>query len=176
MREIMSSEAINEAMNRMADEILIRNKDHKSLTIVGIFTRGVSIAKKLKGILEQKTGIKDIPFGTIDITLYRDDVSEIYEQPKAKGAVIDFEVTNKNIILVDDVLYTGRTVRAALDEIIDFGRPATIQLLTMVDRGGHEFPITADYCGYYEELVNPEYVKVKVADIDGVDLAIVESR
>ena len=176
MREILNEQQMADKMSEMTIELLEKMKDHENLAIVGIHTRGVSLAKQLKELLEKNSKIKDVPFGTIDITLYRDDVSELFDQPQAHSTDILFQIQGKDIILVDDVLYTGRTVRSAIDEIIDFGRPKSIKLFILVDRGGHELPIAADYTGITIDLVNPEYVKVKVKDHDGENKVIVEKR
>ena len=176
MREILNAQQIDETMAKLADQILKKNKNHENIAIIGIHTRGVSIAKKLKTLLEKKSNIKDVHYGTIDITLYRDDVSELFDQPQAHSTEILFEIAGKDIILVDDVLYTGRTVRSAIDEIIDFGRPSSIQLMVLVDRGGHELPICPDFAGITFDLQNPEYVKVKCLENDGEDRVIVQRR
>ncbi|MFP4459374.1 MAG: bifunctional pyr operon transcriptional regulator/uracil phosphoribosyltransferase PyrR [Candidatus Zixiibacteriota bacterium] len=176
MREILNAKKMDATLRKLGDDILARNEDHKNLAIVGIHTRGVPLAKRLQKILEEKSGLDTVPFGTVDITLYRDDVSELFDQPQAHSTDILFEIAGKDIILVDDVLYTGRTVRSAIDEIIDFGRPSSIQLLVLVDRGGHELPICADYTGEVFDLKDPEYVKVKVGEIDGEDRVIIEKR
>ena len=176
MREILNAEQMDQMLRKLCDDVLARNKDHENIAIVGIHTRGVTLAERVREILAEKAGLEEVPFGTVDITLYRDDVSELFDQPQAHSTDILFEIAGKDIILVDDVLYTGRTVRSAIDEIIDFGRPSSIQLMVLIDRGGHELPICADYAGEKFDLVDPEYVKVKVADIDGEDRVIIEKR
>ncbi len=176
MREILNEAQMAEKMSELADQVLEKTKNHENIAVVGIHTRGVSLAKRLKTLLEQKSGLDEVPFGTVDITLYRDDVSELFDQPQAHSTDIIFNIRGKDIILVDDVLYTGRTVRSAIDEIIDFGRPNSIKLFVLVDRGGHELPICSDFTGVSFDLIDPEYVKVKVKETDGEDRVIVEER
>ncbi len=143
---IMDKDGLLRTLTRMAHEILEKNKGTKDLVIVGIRTRGAHLAFRLAELMEKIDGHKP-PVGVLDITLYRDDLSSIAQQPVVHKTEIDFDIQNKKVILVDDVLYTGRTVRAALDELIDFGRPLFIQLAVLVDRGHRELPIRADYVG-----------------------------
>jgi len=156
MREILNEEQMAQTMSKLADEVLAKMENHENLAVVGIHTRGVSLARRLKELLEEKSGLPEVPFGTIDITLYRDDVSELFDQPQAHSTDIIFNIRGRDIILVDDVLYTGRTVRSAIDEIIDFGRPNSIKLFVLVDRGGHELPIASDFTGVAFDLKDPE--------------------
>ena len=141
---IMEKEDINRAINRLAAEIIDKNKGTKDLVIIGIRTRGVFVAERLAKVIEKLENTK-IEIGALDITLYRDDIGMSDKMPVLKKTEIPFNIFNKTIILVDDVLYTGRTVRAALDAIIDFGRPKKIQLCVLIDRGNRELPIRPDF-------------------------------
>ncbi len=168
MKLIADENQLKWIYERLAAEIIERNKGMENCALVGIRTRGVYIAEKLKDLFKEKYGI-DIPKGILDITLYRDDLSISTHYPELKSTEIDFSVDDKNIILVDDVLYTGRTVRAALDAIMDLGRPKTIQLCVLVDRGHRELPIQADYVGKRIQTSKKERIHVKVKEYDGRD-------
>ena len=143
---IMDEKKITRALTRIAHEILEHNSDTSSLVIIGIITRGAILAKRLAEIIKKLEKV-DIPVGLMDIGLYRDDIQSNLDQPIVQQTDILFSVVNKNVILVDDVLFTGRTIRAALNQIVDFGRPKTIQLAVLIDRGFREYPIKADYVG-----------------------------
>ena len=143
---IMDEKKIPRALTRIAHEILEHNSDISSLVIIGIITRGAILAKRLAKIISDLEGV-EVPVGLMDIGLYRDDIQSNLDQPIVQQTDILFSVVNKNVILVDDVLFTGRTIRAALNQIIDFGRPKTIQLAVLIDRGFREYPIKADYVG-----------------------------
>ena len=171
MIELLDSVQLKRSIKRIAMEILERNEGAKNIAIIGIRNRGVNIAERIKGIIEKAEDV-EVPFGSIDITLYRDDFKEITASPYIGGTEILFEIEGKDIILVDDVLYTGRTVRAALDEIIDFGRPRSVQLAVLVDRGKREYPICADYVGKQVSLKDPEYIEVRVKEVDGDDRVV----
>lgn len=166
MIELMDEQQLTRSLLRIANEIVERNHGASNLAIIGIRTRGVPLAERLANMIFDLEKEKP-PVGSIDITLYRDDFKELRESPNVGGTDLIFDVEGKDIILVDDVLYTGRTVRAALDEIIDFGRPKSIQLVVMVDRGKRELPISADYIGKQVVLKDSEYVEVRLAEIDG---------
>ena len=144
--KIMDKENVHRALMRITHEILEKNKGTKELCLVGIRTRGAILAQRLQNCMMQIEG-ENIPVGILDITLYRDDLTLVSSQPVVHETKIDFDITDKKIILVDDVLFTGRTIRAALDALIDFGRPAQIQLAVLIDRGHRELPIRADYVG-----------------------------
>ncbi len=152
---------------RLSHEIIERNHDENELYLIGIKRRGVPLAKMLKSNIEKFSDIK-IELGELDITLYRDDLTERYTSPQINETVIDFDVNAKNIILVDDVLFTGRTARAAMDAVIKLGRPAKIELAVMVDRGHRELPIFANYVGKNIPTSKDEFVSVRVKEIDGV--------
>lgn len=160
---------------RLVAQILERNPDRSRIAVVGIRTRGVVLAERLRKRLEARVGAK-IPFGALDITLYRDDLDRAGPRPLVRGTEIDFDVAGKHVLLVDDVLYTGRTIRAALDEIIDFGRPATIQLAVLVDRGAREFPIQGDYVGKVVTVPPDADVRVRLVEKDGKDEVVIVRR
>ena len=143
---IMDEKKIKRALTRIAHEILEKNPDSESLVIIGIITRGAILAKRLAAIIKELEGV-EIPVGLMDIGLYRDDIQSNLDQPIVQQTDILFSVVDKNVILVDDVLFTGRTIRAALNQIVDFGRPKTIQLAVLIDRGFREYPIKADFVG-----------------------------
>ncbi len=169
---ILDSKQISRALTRVAHEILEQNGGAESLAIIGILTRGAHLAKRIAATIKKLEGV-EVPVGLMDISLYRDDVHSRLEQPVVQRTDILFPVANKNIILVDDVLYTGRTIRAALDQIIDFGRPRTIQLAVLVDRGHRELPIKADYVGANIPTSRGDQVVLEVAEKEGVDRVFV---
>ncbi|GAB4112519.1 MAG: bifunctional pyr operon transcriptional regulator/uracil phosphoribosyltransferase PyrR [Candidatus Caldatribacteriota bacterium] len=165
---IMGESEIKRSLVRMAHEIVERNKGVKDLALIGIRTRGVYLALRLAEEI-QKIENKEIPVGTLDITLYRDDLSLVARQPLLLKTEIPFDVGQKKVVLVDDVLYTGRTVRAALDAIMDLGRPIMIQLAVLIDRGHRELPIRADYIGKNIPTSKKEIVKVQLKEVDNLD-------
>lgn len=168
---IVDNQDFERTLTRLAHEILERNKGAETIALVGIRTRGEFLARRLATILGQIEN-KSVQVGFLDITLYRDDLRDRRDQPVLKGTDISFDVTGKNIILVDDVLFTGRTIRAALDELVDLGRPATIQLAVMVDRGHRELPVKADFVGKNIPTSQTEEVKVLMKEIDGEDAVV----
>lgn len=177
MREetiILDAEAISRTLMRIAHQILEHNKETEGLVIVGIRSRGAYLAQRLAECIK-KIDNREIPVGILDITLYRDDLTLLTAQPVVHKTEINFDIQDKNIVLVDDVLYTGRTVRCALSELIDFGRPRTIQLAVLVDRGHRELPIRADYVGKNIPTAQNETVEVHLSELDAKDeVAIVE--
>jgi len=170
--KIMDREAINKALIRIAHEILEKNKNTKDLAIVGIRNRGEFLAKRIVEQIKKIENI-DVPVGALDITLYRDDLTQVAEQPVVKETVINFDINDKSIILVDDVLFTGRTIRCALSELIDFGRPKDIQLVALIDRGHRELPIRADYVGKNVPTSLDEAIEVKLDEVDKVDEVLI---
>jgi pyrimidine operon attenuation protein/uracil phosphoribosyltransferase len=166
----MDSERMSRSLTRIAHEIVERNRGVGDLALVGVRTRGVPIARRLAASLRAITGT-DVPTGALDITLYRDDLMKtaVGPQPIVRRTEIPFSIDGRHIVLVDDVLYTGRTIRAALDALIDFGRPSTIQLVVLVDRGHRELPIKADYVGKNVPTSHRETIHVRLAEIDGLD-------
>jgi len=174
--QIMDKDAVNRAVMRLSHEILEKNKGTKDLCLIGIRTRGAIIADRLYACIKKIEGV-EVPVGILDITLYRDDLTLIATQPVVRETQINFDITDKKVILVDDVLFTGRTIRAALDALIDFGRPAHIQLAVLVDRGHRELPIRAEYVGKNIPTSLEQNVKVMLEEIDGnEDKVIVEVR
>jgi pyrimidine operon attenuation protein/uracil phosphoribosyltransferase len=170
-KEIIDSDAMGRAITRIAHEILEKNKGTKDLVLIGIRTRGVPLAERLASKIEEIEGV-NIKTGILDITLYRDDLSTVSQQPIVHRTEIPFDITGKKVVLVDDVLFTGRTVRAALDALIDLGRPKQIQLAIMIDRGHRELPIRADYVGKNLPTSKREVVDVNFEEIDGRDLVL----
>ena len=168
MTQVLSAEEMNRAIIRIAHEILEKNKGASHLVLIGIRTGGAFIAKRFQDKIE-KIECKKIPFGLLDITLYRDDLTEVGPQPSIGETEISFDVNGKKVILVDDVLFTGRTIRCALDAIIDFGRPESIQLAVLIDRGHREFPIKPDYIGKNIPTSKNERVIVKFKEHEGED-------
>ncbi|MCC3145572.1 bifunctional pyr operon transcriptional regulator/uracil phosphoribosyltransferase PyrR [Halanaerobium sp. Z-7514] len=170
-KEIIDSDAMGRAITRIAHEILEKNKGTEDLVLIGIRTRGVPLAERLAAKIEEIENV-EIETGILDITLYRDDLSTIAYQPIVHRTEIPFDITGKKVVLVDDVLYTGRTVRAALDALIDLGRPKQIQLAIMIDRGHRELPIRADFVGKNLPTAKNEVVDVNFKEIDGKDLVL----
>ena len=175
MPVIMDADRMNRTLTRIAHEILERNRGVETLALVGIRARGVPIAARLAAHLEVISGAK-VPIGSLDITLYRDDLmrTPVGPQPVVRRTEIPFSLDGRHILLVDDVLYTGRTIRAALDALIDFGRPSAIQLVVLIDRGHRELPIRADYVGRNVPTSRQESVQVRLQEIDGRDEVEVE--
>lgn len=170
--KVMDSRKIKRAVHRMTTEIIERNRNLKNLVIVGIRTRGIYLGKKISKLIKDLEKV-DIPVGVLDITLYRDDFSKIEAQHMVRKTEINFSVAKKDILLVDDVLFTGRTIRAAMDSLIDLGRPKSIQLLVLIDRGHRELPIRADYVGKFLPTSKRELVQVKLKEIDNSDEVLI---
>jgi pyrimidine operon attenuation protein / uracil phosphoribosyltransferase len=168
---IMDAAGVERSITRLSHEILEKNRGAESIVIVGIRTRGEYIARRIARTIEQveQTTVK---IGSLDITLYRDDLQGKLEQPQLKGTDIIFDINGKNVILIDDVLYTGRTIRAALDELVDLGRPKSIQLAVLVDRGHRQFPIRADFVGKNVPTSAEESIRVHVKEVDGEDAVL----
>lgn len=171
-RVVMDSRSISRTVSRITNEILERNKGASDLAIIGIRTRGVHLAERILNEIKKLEGIEP-PLGTLDITLYRDDLRRKTEWPKVKKTEIKFSVEDKVVILVDDVIYTGRTTRAAMEEIMDFGRPSSIQLAVLVDRGHRELPIQPDYAGCSVDTLSTEKVRVHLKENDGKDEVLI---
>lgn len=166
--KLADAEGMRRTLTRLAHEIIERNRGLKDLALVGMRTRGVFVAERLKELIRQIEG-GDVPIGILDVTLYRDDFRLKFKQPQVQVTHIDFDVDEKNIILVDDVLYTGRTARAALDALMDLGRPARIQLAVLVDRGHRELPVKPDFVGKNVPTSLGEEVRVRMMEHDGED-------
>lgn len=170
---IMDSQAIKRALTRVAHEIVERNKGVDDVTLVGIRTRGVPLAQRVAEEIKRIEGV-ELPVGILDITLYRDDLSTLAYQPIVHETLIPFSINDKKVVLIDDVLFTGRTVRAALDAIMDIGRPAAIQLAVLIDRGHRELPIRADYVGKNVPTASKEIVSVQLTSIDSSEQVIIK--
>ncbi|MBU1863009.1 MAG: bifunctional pyr operon transcriptional regulator/uracil phosphoribosyltransferase PyrR [Candidatus Omnitrophica bacterium] len=167
-KHVMDAVEIGRAITRIAHEILEKNKGTNDLAIIGIRTEGAVLADRLYEKIKEIEGV-EVLLGVLDITLYRDDLSEIGPQPEVHSTEIDFDISEKKIILVDDVLFTGRTIRCAIDQLIDFGRPQSIQLAVLIDRGHRELPVKADYVGKNVPTSLKEEVFVRFADDPGKD-------
>lgn len=172
---IQAQEEIDKSLRRIAHEILEKHKDGKDIFLIGIRRRGVTLAERLSVKIKEIGGF-GVPIGALDINLYRDDLSEVASQPILRKTEVPFSVKDRKIILVDDVLYTGRTIRAALDAIIDLGRPRFIQLAVLLDRGHRELPIRADYVGKNVPTSHKELIEVKLVEDDGIDEVIVQEE
>lgn len=170
--EVMDDQDIARAVTRIAHEIIEKNKGIEDVVFIGIQRRGVPLARRIAERVQETEG-KKIPVGILDITFYRDDLSALSEHPIVNGTQMDFSVTGKKVILIDDVLYTGRTIRAAMDAIIDLGRPKLIQLAVLVDRGHRELPIRPDYVGKNIPTSRNEEITVRLVETDGIDLVTI---
>ncbi len=169
---LMDAEAMRRAIVRISHEIIEKNKGVEDIVIVGIRTRGVPMAERLAAAIEKIENVK-VPVGMLDITLYRDDLSTLAYNPIVHGTELDMDLNGKIVVLVDDVLFTGRTIRAALDAVIDIGRPRTIQLAVLIDRGHRELPIRADFAGKNVPTSKKEDVRVLLAEQDGADEVVI---
>ena len=175
MAKLMDKDEIRRSLLRLSHQILEKNREIEDLVVVGIHRRGVTLAERISKMIEEIKG-KKLPTGTLDITLYRDDLTRIAYQPVVRNTNILFPIDDKKVVLVDDVLYTGRTVRAAIDALIDFGRPEKIELVALIDRGHRELPIRADYVGKNIPTSPEEMVEVKVEQLDGTDEVLILKR
>lgn len=176
-KTILSKEELGRTVKRLALEIVEKNFGVKDLAIVGIQTRGVPLAKRILDEIQgagKEGAAAEIPFGTLGITLYRDDVGTLETPPALKETEISFDLTGKKIVLVDDVIYTGRTIRAALDELMDFGRPQSIQLAVVIDRGHRELPIEPNFVGKKFQTMKEELIEVELSEIDGQDRVVLK--
>lgn len=174
MPQVMDADRMGRALTRIAHEILERNRGTNELALVGIRTRGVPLARRIARELQHING-DEVPTGALDITLYRDDLMRhaVGPQPLVRRTEVPFSIDDRRILLVDDVLYTGRTIRAALDALIDFGRPRSIQLIVLVDRGHRELPIKADFVGKNLPTSAKQSVQVRLQEIDHVDEVLI---
>lgn len=168
---VMDAAAVHRALTRIAHEIIERNRGVGNVGLVGIRTRGIHLAKRLAKKIKDIEGV-EVPSGYLDISFYRDDLS-IHPQPKVSETEINFNLNDKDVVLCDDVLFTGRTIRAAMDALIDYGRPRTIQLAVMIDRGHRELPIRADFVGKNLPTSQKESVKVNLVEEDGQDCVVI---
>ncbi len=173
--QLMSASEIDRTLVRLAHEVLEKTTDLTQLAFLGIRRRGVPIAQRLASKIEALEDLK-IPVGVLDIHLYRDDLSTVGPKPVVSGTQIEFDVTGKDIVLMDDVLYTGRTIRAALDALFELGRPARVQLLVLIDRGHRELPIEAQYVGRKVPTSSREIIEVKFAEVDETEKVLLVER
>lgn len=169
--KIIDKEGLRRTIARLAHEIIERNKGTENLVMIGIRTRGAYLAERLNSEIEKIENTK-IPLGILDITMYRDDFRQLHPQPQVQQTDIPFDIDNKNIVLIDDVLYTGRTTRAALEAIMSFGRPAKIQFAVLIDRGHRELPIKPDYVGKNISTSIGEEIQVKMQEVDNEDCVL----
>ena len=174
-KPVLDAPSIERALTRIAHEILEKNKGVEGLALVGIQTRGVTLAQRLDREIRQIAGA-GVPLGILDINLYRDDLTRVSEQPVIRKTEINFALEGLTIVLVDDVLYTGRTVRSALDALIDFGRPKRIELAVLIDRGHRELPIRADFVGKNIPTHEEEFVLVRLKETDGREEVVVSQK
>jgi pyrimidine operon attenuation protein / uracil phosphoribosyltransferase len=174
-RQIMTAEEIRRATTRISHEIVEKQAGTAGLVLVGIQRRGVPLARRIAQAIADHEGV-EVPVGALDITFYRDDLSLVAQQPLVKGTDLPFDLNESTIVLVDDVLYTGRTIRAAMDALVDFGRPRAIRLAVLVDRGHRELPIRADHVGKNVPTSREEIVRVHLAEVDGEDGVDIERR
>jgi pyrimidine operon attenuation protein/uracil phosphoribosyltransferase len=173
-RIIMTAQELDLALQRIALQILEKNHSTGRLAVVGIHTCGVYLADRLRAIIARQTGA-EVLSGSLDITLYRDDWSLISQNPQVKTTDIPFAVEQRDILLVDDVIFTGRTIRAAMDALMDYGRPHSIHLAVLVDRGGRELPIQPDYVGMTTDVLGNERIQVMMQENAGIDQVVIES-
>jgi pyrimidine operon attenuation protein / uracil phosphoribosyltransferase len=174
-KQLMSASEIDRTLVRLAHEVLEKTNDINELAFIGIRRRGVPMAQRLAAKIKQLEGIA-VPVGILDITLYRDDLSTVAERPVLNATEINFPVTGKDVVLMDDVLYTGRTIRAALDGLFHHGRPSRVQLLVLIDRGWRELPIEARYVGRMVQTTASEIIEVKFTEVDGVEKVLLVER
>jgi pyrimidine operon attenuation protein/uracil phosphoribosyltransferase len=170
-KKILGKEDIEKIINEYAEKILKEIDDIDNFAVIGIHTRGVELSERIRLKMETLAG-KAIKHGTLDISFYRDDLATMGKLPVLKETLIEFNINKKKILLVDDVLFTGRTTKAALETLMAFGRPVVIRLFTLVDRGGRELPIQPDYCGYRVEAGEEDKVRVKLSGTDNVEDAV----
>ena len=172
-RQIMTADDLRRAVGRISHEIVEKHGGTERLALVGVQRRGVPLARRVADAIEQHEGVRP-PVGALDITFYRDDLSMVAHQPIVKGTDLPFDVNVLTIVIVDDVLYTGRTVRAAMDALMDFGRPSAIRLAVLIDRGHRELPIRADHVGKNVPTSSDEVIKVHLVEVDGADEVVID--
>ena len=174
---LLDAEAVSRTLARMAHELIERNEHLEQVVLVGIHTRGVPIARRLRGLVEERSGVA-VDLGAVDITFHRDDVlvrngsAPLHAQPVVRGTQLGFPLGGKTVVLVDDVLYTGRTIRAAIDALLEYGRPDRVQLAVLVDRGHRELPIRPDYVGKNLPTARGDHVQVELVEVDEVDRVV----
>lgn len=173
--QVLDAEGIRKVLVRIAHEIVERPASSQELALIGIRSRGAWLAQRLAPLLAEITGAP-VPVGALDITLYRDDLSMLSSNPVVRATEIPFDIQGRRVVVVDDVLFTGRTVRAAMDALVDLGRPQTLELAVLVDRGHRELPIRADYVGKNLPTAREERVEVRLTESDGVDEVVIEHK
>lgn len=174
-RQLLSGEEIGRTLNRLAHEIVEKSGGAKDLALIGVRRRGVPLARRLSAIMRDSAGV-NVPVGTLDITLYRDDLSTVGPQPVVHSTEIDFVVDDRDLLVVDDVLYTGRTMRAAMNGLFDLGRPRRIRLCVLIDRGHRELPIEATFIGRTVETSDSEIVEVRLSEVDKEERVMLVDR
>jgi len=174
--QLCDAQDLTRTLNRLAREIIEFNRGIEGLVLVGIRTRGAPLAERLAAVIAQAEGVESVPVGILDITLYRDDLLRARKTPVVRATDLPVDIHQRNIVLVDDVLYTGRTVRAAIDAILDYGRPGRIHLAALVDRGNREMPIQADFVGIRVNTSPFEEILVRLQEVDGVDEIVVVEK
>ncbi len=179
-KTVLDAEAIERALTRIAHEIVEKHPDLTALGLVGIYTRGATLAQRLRDLIEEYTGTR-VPTGALDITFYRDDVTlraeqRAHPQPVVKATRLDFPLEGKSVVLVDDVLYTGRTIRAAIDALFGYGRPERVQLAVLADRGHRELPIRPDYVGKNLPTARDERIQVELVEVDEIDQVLLVQK
>ncbi len=173
-RRLLTAEDIKATISRLSEEVAARNQDIDNLALIGIQRRGVPLAQRIARELSK--GSVPVPVGSIDITLYRDDLQLVAETPLVRGSNINFDINGKTVVLVDDVIFTGRTVRAALTELLDFGRPQRVQLLVLIDRGHRELPIQPDFVGRFVKTKRDDLVDIYLEEVDGKDEVVLTRK
>jgi pyrimidine operon attenuation protein / uracil phosphoribosyltransferase len=168
VKTLLDAEGLERTLSRIAHEVIERNDDLGRLALVGIHRRGVPLAERLAALIEERSG-EEVELGAVDITFHRDDTTPAVEQPVVHATALDFELRGMTVVLVDDVLYTGRTIRAAIETLFEHGRPARVQLAVLVDRGHRELPIRPDYVGKNLPTARSERIQVELAETDGAD-------
>src|SRR5271157_4562147 len=174
-RQLLSAEEISRTLQRLAHEIMEKSGGTKDLALIGVRRRGVPLSQRLARIMKESVCV-EVPVGTLDITLYRDDLSTVAHQPVVQSTEIEFQVDDRDIVLVDDVLYTGRTVRAAMNGLFDLGRPRRIRLCVLIDRGHRELPVEATFIGTTVQTSDTEIVEVRLQEIDGEERVMLVDR
>jgi pyrimidine operon attenuation protein / uracil phosphoribosyltransferase len=173
-RIVMEAAELQQTLTRIAEEIIAQTQDRQKLVLIGIHTGGVHLAKRLQTIISSRHRLS-LPVGMLDITLYRDDWTRLHTQPLVRGTDLPFRIDDQEVVLVDDVLFTGRTIRAALDAVIDYGRPRRVQVAVLVDRGHRELPICGQFIGIEQHTLLDEQVNVHLVETDGYDQVVVDT-
>jgi pyrimidine operon attenuation protein/uracil phosphoribosyltransferase len=174
-RQLLSAEEISRTLQRLAHEIMEKSGETKDLALIGVRRRGVPLSQRLARIMKESARV-EVPVGTLDITLYRDDLSTVAHQPVVQSTEIEFQVDDRDIVLVDDVLYTGRTIRAAMNGLFDLGRPRRIRLCVLIDRGHRELPVEASFVGRHVQTTDTEIVECRLQEVDNEERVMLVDR